>query len=952
MRQDHRVHDPIALGRSVVVGLGDAAPGEWSSCERIRVAAVKGEIADELGAAWRERRSVTIELTPGLGLDDPEVPPAEAITDRQPWEWSADLDLVADRLHHGLWANSIGARAGSSQQRWRWAELACTLGATRTDTGGDVVLPDGTLAVCDGGPLDVALSDRGGVPVLHRISLEHGMLRPLGANDPLGVRLAPDQLEAVAEPGATVRVIAPAGSGKTRVLTERARLLLQGWGLPPAAVALVAYNTRAANEMKTRLADVGGVQVRTLNALGLRLCGRRSTVEEVEVRRLLGDLVRFPRRSETDPLAPWLKALGRVRLGLADPETVEGELPDVSDLERVARAYRAQLAEQEIVDFDEQVTGAVERLLGDPAFRQRAQRSARVLLVDEFQDLTPAHLLLIKLLSGPAGAVFAVGDDDQTIYGYAGATPRWLVDFGHWFPGAALHSLEVNYRCPAPVVLAASNLLTRNAVRVEKVIRAGPSKDAQASDDKCLSILAGDDGPATRAAHRVRDLLDGGALPADVAVLARVNASLAPVQVLLRNDGVPVNGGVSRQFLQRGGVRAALAWLTVATAPDRALPGALLRDVARRPKRGMSSSLLDLLGKQRSVDGLASLAGWLDAKGSDREAGKVRDLAEDLRHVRKAAESGTTAEVLAVLRSQIGEGGLDASATALDQWSYGAVAAHGDDLDALGELADLESDAGRFPAWLSEQLNAPDDLDGVTLASIHAVKGREWPHVVVHHVTAGLMPHRLAEDIEEERRVFHVALTRCRSSASIIPGSLPSPFLLELARPGKPMAPAKTPDVTAGRVREAGSRPAPLTRQTAAKAEMLVAAVGSRFSHRGHDHEVVALSTDGARALLGGGPAVTAVAFGTPVTVEGRPALLAHPRIAEAWDGLRAWRAERAKAAGKPAFVVFDDKTLRLVAAVLPTNEAGLLAINGIGPAKLESYGDELIAIAEQFRTS
>ena len=692
----------IALGRSVVVGLGDAAPSEWSTCERIRVARVSREIADELGAAWRERRSVTIELTPGLGLDDPEVPPAEAITDRQPWEWSADLDLVFERLHHGVWANSIDARAGSSHQRWHWAEVACRLGATRTDTGGDVVLPHGTLAVCDGGPLDVALSDRVGVPVLHRISLEHGMLQPLGANDPVGVRLAPDQLEAVAESGVTARVIAPAGSGKTRVLTERARLLLQGWGLPPAAVALVAYNKRAANEMKTRLADVEGVQVRTLNALGLRLCGRRSTIEEVDVRRLLGNLVKVPRRSETDPLAPWLKALGRVRLGLADPATVEDELPDVSDLERVARVYRAQLADREVVDFDEQVTGAIERLLGDPAFRLRAQRSARVLLVDEFQDLTPAHLLLIRLLSGPAGAVFAVGDDDQTIYGYAGATPRWLVDFGHWFPGAALHSLEVNYRCPAPVVAAASNLLTRNAVRVAKVIRADLSEGAQATDRECLSIFPGDDGPATRAAHRVRDLLDGGALPTDVAVLARVNASLAPVQVLLRNNGVPVNGGVSRQFLQRGGVRAALAWLIVATAPDWALPGPVLRDVARRPKRGMSSSLLDLVGKQRSVNGLASLAGWLDGKGSDREAAKVRDLADDLKKVRKAAENGTTAEVLAVLRSQIGEGGLDASATALDQWSHGAISAHGDDLDALGELADLESDASRFPDWLSE----------------------------------------------------------------------------------------------------------------------------------------------------------------------------------------------------------------------------------------------------------
>jgi DNA helicase-2/ATP-dependent DNA helicase PcrA len=717
---------------------------------------------------------------------------------------------------------------------------------------------------------------------------------------------------------------------------------------------LVAYNTRAANEMKTRLADVAGVQVRTLNALGLRLCGRRSTIEEVDVRRLLSNLVSFPKRSETDPLAPWLKALGRVRLGLADPQTVEGELPDVSDLERVARVYRAQLAEQDVVDFDEQVTGAIERLLGDPVFRQRAQRSARVLLVDEFQDLTPAHLLLIRLLSGPAGAVFAVGDDDQTIYGYAGATPRWLVDFGLWFPGAALHSLEVNYRCPAPVVAAASNLLTRNALRVAKVIRAAPKEGVQEgeSESESLSILSGEDGPAARSARRVRDLLDGGALPTDVAVLARVNASLAPVQVLLRNDAVPVNGGVSRQFLQRGGVRAALAWLTVATAPDAGLPGPLLREVARRPKRGMSSSLLDLVGKQRSMDGLVSLAGWLADKGSAREAGKVRDLADDLRQVRDAAESGTTAEVLAVLRSQIGEGGLDASATALDRWSHGAISAHGDDLDALGELADLENDASLFPSWLSEQLNAPDDVDGITLSSIHAVKGREWPHVVVHHATAGLMPHRLSEDVEEERRVFHVALTRCRTTTSIVPGWPPSEFLLELERPGQPAARGETPDVTPTRVRDASSRPASPPGHSATKAEMLPAVVGSRFTHGGLDYEIVALTTGGARTLLGGGPATTTIAFGTAVTIEGRSVVLAHPRFAEAFETLRTWRAERARGAGKPAFVVFDDKTLRLVAAVLPTNEAGLLALSGIGPLKLESYGDELISIAEQLRAS
>ncbi len=937
----------------MVVGPGQAAPARWASCPRVRVAAVDRHGADELGLAWRQRRSVVIELVPGIGLDDPEVAPAETVTGLEPWQWGVDLDLVGERLHHGIWANAVDGRPGATPDRWRWAERAVGLGARAAGAGAeaDVVLPDGRAALCDGGPLDAGLSGRTGLAVVHRISLEHGMLAPLGANDRRGLALADDQLEAVTATGAGARIIAPAGSGKTRVLTERARLLLGGWGLPPDAVALVAYNVRAADEMKARLADVGEVRVRTLNALGLRLCGGRSTIDELEVRRLLGDLVSFPKRAETDPVAPWIEALSRVRLGLAAPETVEAELPDVSDLDRVARTYRARLAERQVVDFDEQVTGAIERLLGDPVFRRRMQGFARVLLVDEFQDLTPAHLLLIRLLTGPGGAVFGVGDDDQTIYGYAGASPRWLVDFGDWFPGASLHSLEVNYRCPAAVVGAASNLLTRNAVRVPKTIRsaAAPGTGGPAA----LSLLSGAEGPARRAATRVRELLDGGAVPSEVAVLARVNASLAPVQVLLRSMGIAVEGGVSQRFLQRGGVRAALAWLEVASAPAEALPGPVLREVARRPKRGMSASLLDLVARKASVDGLAGLSEWLESKGSEREAGKVRDLSDDVARARRAAASGTTADVLAVLRSQIGDGGLDASAAALDQWSQGAGSAHGDDLDALTELAELETDPGRFPGWLARQLSAPGEVGGVTLASVHAVKGREWPHVVVHHVTDGLLPHRLSQDVEEERRIFHVALTRCRLSASIVPGTPPSPFLLELETAGLP-APVTTPRATGSRTTgsraaESRSRPAARRQATAPGSEVLAAAVGARFTHGGHQHEVVEVTGDGVRSLIGGGPATTTTGFGTTVDVGGRAAVLVQPRFSEAWDRLKVWRGQRA--AGKPAYVVFDDKTLWNIAALLPTRESGLLAISGIGPAKLENYGDDLIALAEQLRS-
>jgi len=927
------VLDPTRTGRSVVVRPGSPAPAPWDGCERVPVAAVDRDVADLLSSAWRERRPVVVELAPGLGLDDPAEPPPERVVGRHPWQLAVDLDLLGERLHHAIWANAVDARSGAPAHAW--TDTAVALGAS---AGGDadVVLPGGAAAVCDGGPLDAGLADRLGVAVVHRIALEHGALTPLGANRS-EAQLAPDQLAAVTHPGAGCRVIAPAGSGKTRVLTERARVLVRGWGLPTASMAVVAFNRRAAAEVTARTADLPGLRVRTLNALGLRLLppGVR-TVEERRVRDLLGRLVDLPRRAETDPAAPWIDALGRVRLGLRHPLEVEAGMDDVAGLEQVVIDYRAELRAAGETDFDDQVLGAIERLLADPGFRRRAQRAARVLLVDEFQDLTPAHLLLLRLLTGPAGGVFGVGDDDQTIYGYAGATPRWLVDFAAEFPGSGDHPLEVNYRCPPAVVTAAAHLLTRNAVRVPKAIRPAPGA---VDEPGALAVLPAGDA-ATRAAERVADLVDGGASPADVAVLARVNASLAPVQVLLRHRGVPVRGGVDARFVQRSGVRAALAWLDVASAPERALPGALLAEAARRPKRGMSQSLLGLVAKQRSVKDLLSLADWLDGRGSAREAGKVGDLAADVAAVRAAAERrASTAAVLDVVRHEIGGGGLDASAAALDQWSHGAVSSHGDDLDALAALAHLEPDPASFGAWLAAALGEPDDEDGVTLASIHAVKGQEWPHVVLHHVSAGLLPHRLVDDDEEERRVLHVGLTRGRRTVTVVPGTQPSPFLAELAAPGEPAPrPARQPALVAPPPsKPGGDRPA----------EVLAAVEGATFSHGGYEHEVVGVAERGARTRVGGTGTLT-VPFGSTVRTPGGPRVLAHPAHAAAFDALRAWRAT--KAAGKPAYTVFADATLRALAVTMPTDEVALRAVKGVGPTKLELYGDELLALLADHR--
>ncbi len=267
-----------------------------------------------------------------------------------------------------------------------------------------------------------------------------GALAAFGPNE-TGATLAPDQLAAVTHAGGAARIIAPAGSGKTRVLTERARHLLRRWGLPGRAITLVAFNKRAADEMVERTPDLPELQVRTLNALGLSMLGRHrpaTTIEEREVRTILGSLVDLPRRANADPAAAWIEALSAVRLGMRSPAEVEAELDgDVDGLAEVFDRYRAILADRRVVDFDEQVYGAIEVLLADPSARRAARASCRAMLVDEFQDLTPAHLLLVRLLAGPDGTVFGVGDDDQTIYGYSGASPEWLIDYRRYFPARA-----------------------------------------------------------------------------------------------------------------------------------------------------------------------------------------------------------------------------------------------------------------------------------------------------------------------------------------------------------------------------------------------------------------------------------------------------------------------------------------------------------------------------------
>ena len=771
------------LGRGVVVGAGMPPPATWSGFPVVVIDDASLEAPASTVAAlyeaWSARRPVVVEL---------HVDPA---TFRVPesiggdvWSHTPATEPWFDRLHFLVWANNYDARRGAPV--WWWSAKASRLRAESSVVepfagAGDVRLADGTSAWIDGGPRRPWDAGSFEGAVIHSESVDAGAAVPAPPANAPKADLAPDQLESVSHTSGAARIIAPAGSGKTRVLTERLRHLVVDRGYDTRAVLAVAYNKQAQLEMESRTADFRP-HVRTLNSLGLWVLAQHrgsspAVIDEREARNLVDSLLpgNRRRRANTDPIGPYLEGLAAIRLGLRDPDEVETSRDDVDGLTEIFPRYREKLAGRGVVDFDEQIYSAIETLLGDGAFRRDMQRWCRHLLVDEFQDLTPAHVLMIRLLSLPALDVFGVGDDDQCIYGHAGADPSFLIDYGELFPGAAAHALRVNYRCPVDVVTGAATLLGYNLRRVAKEIVPGPQNDA--TPGTLRVVRHGPDEAATATVDAVTAwLAEPAVAPASIAVLCRVNSLLLAPHVALHVAGIPLRSVLTPDVLGRTGLRAALAYLRIATSPE----GADQRDVVeilRRPSRGLPQWFAERLARRKrwAVGDVAGLADQVP----DKDFGKVLDLADDLRLVVDAGRQGTTRDILEVVRDDVG---LGAAMSLLDRTGGGQGSSHLDDLEGLLGVADLHPEAATFETWLRELFQRESDPSGVTLSTIHRVKGREWDRVAVFGVSDGIVPHRLAEDEEEERRVLHVGITRGRHRVVVLADrTRPSGFLDELA---------------------------------------------------------------------------------------------------------------------------------------------------------------------------
>lgn len=950
------VPGPAALGRGVVTFADHPVPDAWAAAPVVTVdeATLRDPagVVDRLHRWWAARAPYVV----ALAVDPARFRAPQSISE-EPWRLDAATEPFFDRLHFLVWANTYDARR-PGEPIWWWARKAVRLGATDTPEGpGDVVLGDGTPAWVDGGPrgpLDPDLI--GGHALVHCETVEAGRLDP----DRLAVApradLAEDQLAAVTHASGPARVIAPAGSGKTRVLTERLRHLVvdRGWGSD--AVLAVAYNKEAQLELEARTSEFSP-RVRTLNSLGLWVLRQHrgslpGVLDERDCRRLVDRLLPGKRRhrANTDPIGPYLEALAMVRLGLRDPAEVEAERDDVDGLAELFTPYRRHLADQGAVDFDEQIYAAVEVLLADGAFRRRMQAACRHLLVDEFQDLTPAHVLLVRLLALPALDVFGVGDDDQVIYGHNSADPGFLIEYASLFPAAASHPLTVNYRCPTAVVEAARHLVGYNHRRVDKTIGVGPGADT--APDAFRVVEHAPDGAAEALVGQVRDwLAEPGVTPESIAVLSRVNSLLLTPQVALVDAGLAVSSVLSPTILERTGLRAALAYLRLAVAGN-AMAGPDITEILRRPTRGLPRWFPDRLERRArwSVEGVRGIADQVP----DKEAKKVLRLADDLAVVSAAGRNGTTRDILEVVRDEVG---LGSAMGLLDQTGKSGAqgSSHLDDLEGLLGVADLHPEPAGFEPWLRDLLGHPDDPEGITLSTVHRVKGREWDRVAVVGVMDGIMPHRLSADIEEERRVLHVAITRGRHRVTVLADrSRPSRFVAEFTGAAPRTRPGARPSKEATPTRSGRAATAAAARGTrgGADSEHVVTRGLTLVVSGGHRGTVEDADGTGVSVRLDSGSTLR-VRYGERVEVDGVRRPLGAPTelwgaAAEAEAALRAWRTAEARAGAKPAYTVLSDAHLRGIALARPATAAELAACDGIGPVKLERWADDILAVLDQ----
>ena len=598
--------------------------------------------------------------------------------------------------------------------------------------------------------------------------------------------LNPAQQEAVDHARGPALVIAGAGSGKTRVLTGRVARLLER-GVPPEAVLAFTFTNRAAREMRGRIeADLGPAAARvwigTFHATALRILRREAGTlglppgftiyDRDDQESVIRELVKVA--SLPDTVYRTGTVLGRIsdaKNALVRPP--EAERVAMNDFDRnVAQLYgkyQAALRRAGALDFDDLIGETVRLWLDHPEAGGRWSRRFQHVLVDEYQDTNHAQFRLVQALGSVHGNVFVVGDDDQSIYGWRGADLANVLEFERAFPGAVTIRLEQNYRSTRNILDAANAVIAHNVARKGKTLWSHREAGALLT----FALTPDETFEARRVRHWLQRQQARGRTLADCAVLYRTNAQSRALETELRQAGLPyeIVGGVS--FFQRREVKDVLAYLRLAVNP---LDTVSFFRAWNTPRRGLGPVVEAQLRAKLALPGadpvsaLRALATEGGLKGAAR-AGAMQfvTLIDDLRT--NLAEPVDRVFALLLERSVYLEhldaaGEEDLAERRANVEELGVGAAHFAAVHAGEEAA---SDG--LLAWLSEcslltDADRTSEGDRVLLLTVHNAKGLEFDAVAIAGLEEGLMPHASSLDsgsqLEEERRLFYVALTRAR----------------------------------------------------------------------------------------------------------------------------------------------------------------------------------------------
>jgi DNA helicase-2/ATP-dependent DNA helicase PcrA len=631
--------------------------------------------------------------------------------------------------------------------------------------------------------------------------------------DPLLEGLTPAQREAVQHVEGPLLILAGPGSGKTRVVTHRVACLLER-GIPGRDILALTFTNKAAEEMRgrlERLAPNRQVWVGTFHRFAARLLRKHAplvalqenyTIYDAEdsartlrrvIARLKIDLVHGTPESVRSAIS-WAKN------NLITPEQYQPRSghPLGHVVSRVYPAYQAELARSNAADFDDLLLHVATILRENPELRRALDERYRFVLVDEYQDTNLAQYAIARALSIDHPNLAVTGDPDQSIYGWRGANLRNILDFEKDFPNVRVVRLERNYRSTKRILYVAAQLIAHNVKRKEKSLY---TEKGHGLPVRLITYSTQKDEARSIAARIAEEVRAGGRRPRDYAVFYRVNALSRAFEFALRECGVPYQMVRGQEFFQRREIKDVLAYLHLVGNPRDDM--AFLR-VINVPSRGIGKTTITRLSEHAHRRGLTLLEAARDCRNvellSKRAAGALAKFVRLFDQLADVADAPVEEILGHVLTGSGYQQRLKESESEEDQQRLAnieellTVAREFDERDPrprrLEEFLEETSLVGETDDW------APEN-DRVTLMTLHASKGLEFPVVYLVAVEEGLLPHERSREhdaqLEEERRLTFVGITRAQEELQLSMAgyrdfrgqrkmTVPSRFLMELPR--------------------------------------------------------------------------------------------------------------------------------------------------------------------------